>query len=126
MSELALLAGLGLLAGTLASSLGIGGGIVMVPGLVVLASYGQLEAQGTSLAVIVPTALIGTTVHMRAGRVDRATALRVGLGGIVGALIGARVALALDPDLLQKMFAVLLVITAVRMLRRTVRRDAEA
>lgn len=125
MTELLLLAAVGLLAGTLSASLGIGGGIVIVPALVVLASFGQLEAQGTSLAVIVPTAVIGTIVHLRADRVDRAVAVRVGIGGIVGGLIGARVALATDPEILQKLFAVMLVITALRMLRRTRRAPAD-
>ncbi len=54
---------LGLLTGLLASTLGIGGGIIFVPSLVVFFSFEQHIAQGTSLAVIVPTAIVGTLVH---------------------------------------------------------------
>ena len=108
----------GLAAGSLAVSLGIGGGIIYVPSLVALFAIVQQEAQGTSLAVILPTAMLSAYLHGRAGRVEWRTAILVGIGGVVGALIGARVALSLEAPVLRRMFAILLVITAIRMLRR--------
>ncbi len=113
----------GLAAGALSATLGIGGGLVFVPALAVIASFDQQLAQGTSLAVIVPTVAIGAYVHARAGRVDWAIAIPVGLGGIAGGLIGAQVALGLDETLLRRMFAVFLALMAVRMLLRRARRD---
>ena len=83
-------------------------------------------AQGTSLAVIVPTVLIGTWVHARAGRVVWSAVIPIAAGGIVGGLIGGQVALAIDPTVLRRLFAVMLVITGIRMLRRSQRIAAEA
>jgi uncharacterized membrane protein YfcA len=83
----------------------------------------SLEAQGTSLAVIVPTTMIAAYVHSRAGRVDWRTAFLLGSGGILGGVLGARTALALDAPLLKRMFAVFLVLSALRMLGKTRRRS---
>ncbi len=110
---------LGLIAGALSASLGIGGGVVFVPALVLFFDVGQHLAQGTSLAVIVPTTLVGAWAHARAGRVVWRTAAAIGGAGIVGGILGALVALTVDEDLLQRLFAVLLVVTAVRMLKKT-------
>jgi uncharacterized membrane protein YfcA len=110
------LVALGLVAGALAASLGVGGGIIIVPALVVLFEFSQHAAQGTSLAVIIPTAIVAVTVHARAQRVEWRPAFWVGAGGILGAVVGSRVALALDGRVLRRMFAVLLVIVAVRLL----------
>ena len=115
MTLLALIA-IGLVAGVTSASLGVGGGIVMVPAMVVLLSFDQHLAQGTSLAVIVPTTIIGAYVHARAGRVVWRSVVPIAAGGIVGGLAGGQVALAIAPTVLRRMFAVLLVITAVRML----------
>lgn len=105
----------GLVAGALASALGIGGGVVFVPVLAVIVGLEQAVAQGTSLAVIVPTALIGTYTHVRYQRVDWGAALPVAAGGILGAIAGARAALAADPLLLRRLFAGLLVVLAIRL-----------
>ena len=118
--------GLGLVAGALASALGIGGGIVIVPALVTLFSFQQHLAQGTSLAVIVPTAMVGTIAHVRAGRVEIRVALLLGAGGILGGFLGGQAALALDASMLRRLFAVLLLITAVRMLHQVRRRSPQA
>ncbi len=115
---LALIA-IGLLAGVLASSLGVGGGIVYVPAQVVLFEVPQHLAQGTSLAAIVPTALVGAITHARAGRVDWRVAVAVGAGGVVGGVLGVDVALRLDAQLLRRLFAAFLVVIVLRMLRRT-------
>ncbi len=109
---------IGLVAGSVSASLGVGGGIVFVPALVVLFGYDQHLAQGTSLAVIVPTVIVGAWVHARAGRVVWRSAIPIGLGGIAGGLIGGMIALAIDADVLRRMFAVMLVLTAFRMLSK--------
>lgn len=107
---------LGVVTGLIASTLGIGGGIIFVPALVVFFNFSQHIAQGTSLAIIVPTAIVGTALHAKRGRVDWRVATLVAVGGIVGGLVGSRLALGMDPDLLRRLFAALLVLIAVRML----------
>lgn len=109
---------IGLFAGTLASLLGIGGGIVYVPALAAGFSLDQHVAQGTSLAVIVPTAIVASIVHARAGRVDGRLAVGLGIGGIAGGLLGALTALSLAGIVLRRMFAGLLVIISLRMAAR--------
>jgi len=108
----------GLVAGGLAAMLGIGGGIVYVPALVTVFGFAQHEAQATSLAVIVPTTVVAAWVHSRAGRVDWPRALALGVGGLVGGVIGAWSALAIDGLVLRRSFAVILVFVAYRMIRK--------
>lgn len=107
---------LGLTAGSIAAMLGIGGGVIFVPALVVLFAFGQHTAQGTSLAVILPTAIVGTFVHWRHHRVNWPIALMIAGGGVVGGTLGSAAALSLDPVLLRRLFAGLLVVLAIRVL----------
>lgn len=116
MTTIVVLVAVGLIAGALASSLGIGGGVVFVPVLVVFLALEQAVAQGTSLAVIVPTAVIGTYGHVRFSRVDWKAVLPVAAGGVAGAAIGAQMALAANPQLLRRLFAGLLVVLAIRLI----------
>jgi uncharacterized protein len=109
---------LGLGVGVLSGLLGIGGGSVIVPALVLLFGYDQHLAEGTSLAVIIPTAALGAISHARRGYTDWATGGRLGLGGAVGALIGAEVALAIPSATLARAFGVLLAVVTVLMVRR--------
>jgi len=109
-------------AGVLGALMGVGGGIVYVPALVTLYGFEQHLAQGTSLAVIVPTAVVAAITHSRRGQVDWRLALLLGGGGLAGGWAGARLALALDAPLLRMLFASFLVLMALRMLWRTWRR----
>jgi uncharacterized membrane protein YfcA len=113
---LAALLAIGLAAGFLAGLLGIGGGILIVPALVLLLGFDQHLAQGTSLVVIIPAALAGSWTHYRRGRLELRDAAFVAAGGIVGAAIGSLSALSLDDALLQRLFALVLLAVAVRML----------
>lgn len=115
MVEIVGLVALGLIAGIVAAALGLGGGIIFVPVLVVVFGFEQHVAQGTSLAVIFPTAIMATLAHTRMGNVRWRLAIPVGLAGIVGAVVGARVALQLDPDLLRRLFGIFLIVLAMRM-----------
>jgi uncharacterized protein len=112
----ALLAVVGLVAGAMAGLLGVGGGIVMVPGLVLLASAPQGVAKGTSLVVIIPTALVGTIRNARRGDVDVRVAAVVGATGVVTSFVASLVALRMDPVLSAVLFGALLVVMAVRLL----------
>ena len=109
---------LGLVAGALAASLGIGGGIIFVPVLVSVFGFTQLSAQGTSLAIIVPTAIIATYRHATAGRVDWKTAGITGAAGVIGALAGSQLAYSLDEQVLRRVFALVLIALAIRMAHR--------
>ena len=118
---LALLA-IGLTAGLLAGLLGIGGGVVMVPAMVLIVGLDQHVAQGTSLLVIIPAAAFGSFTHYRHGRLAIRDAAALALGGVLGAAVGSVTALSLDDQLLRKLFAILILAVAVRMLmtRRSV------
>lgn len=107
---------LGVGSGLLAALMGVGGGIILVPALVLLFSFDQHLAEGTSLAIIIPTALVAAWRHGRSGYTDWPMGLKLGGASVVAALIGAQLALALDPDVLQAIFAVFLVLVAIRML----------
>ncbi len=107
---------LGLATGLIASTLGVGGGIIFVSSLSLFFGFAQHTAQGTSLAVIVPTAIVGTILHSRRGRVHWRAAGLIAIGGIIGGLVGSAAALTIDPDVLRRLFAVLLVLVAARML----------
>lgn len=116
--ELGGLALTGVATGLLSALMGVGGGVVMVPAMVVLFGFGQHLAEGTSLAVIIPTALVGSWRHARNGYTRWRIGLVVGMGGIAGGLAGGSLALLLPADVLQIAFAGLLVVTGVRLVRR--------
>lgn len=109
------LALLGLATGVLSAVMGIGGGMLMIPILVLLFGFGQHTAEGTSLAVIVPTALVGAWRHTRSGYTDWRRGGLLGVAGIGGGLAGAVIALGLDERLLQQLFAGFLAIMAARL-----------
>lgn len=108
----------GLLVGVTSAVLGVGGGVIMVPLMVMGFGYGQHIAEGTSLAVIIPTALTGAIAHARNGYTDWSAGWRLGFASILGSLVGASVALSLGPTTLGRMFGLMLLIVAVLMLRR--------
>ena len=108
----------GVLAGVLSGTIGIGGGLAFVPILTLVFRTSQIVAQGTSLAAIVPTALVGGITHIRQGNVDMTAALWTGGGGTVGAVAGALVAIHVAGPFLARIFGVLLIASAVIMWRR--------
>ena len=110
------LAAIGLVAGVLAGLLAVGGGVVLVPALVLLLGFDQHVAQGTSLVVIVPAALAGSTVNYRRGRFRLLDAALLVAGGLAGAAIGSSMALGLQDASLRRLFAVLLVAFGVQQL----------
>ena len=116
------LVAVGLVTGILAGLLGVGGGIVMVPAMILLFGIPPVVAKGTSAAVIVPTAVIGTWRNRTMGNADLRAAGVIGVAGIVTAALGATIADKMSDTLSNVLFATLLVVVAVRLLLQ-LRRD---
>jgi uncharacterized membrane protein YfcA len=114
VSVLGLLA-VGVAAGILAGLLGVGGGVILIPAMVVLFGIPTAVAKGTSLAVILPTAVSGTARNLRRGNADLKVAAIVGLAGMVSAFVMAQLSVAMDPRLSSITFAALLLLVAVQM-----------
>lgn len=112
---------IGVVAGFFAGLAGIGGGVVIVPSTVLLLGLEQHEAQGTSLVAIVFTSVAGTIVNLKNQRVRPRDGLVAGAGGIVGSLVGSRLALAIDGRTLSLIFGFLVLFVALRSLYRTLR-----
>lgn len=110
---------IGLAGGLLAGLLGVGGGVLFVPGLVFFVSLSQHQAEATSLLAIIPVAIVGTYRQNRYGNVRRGDALTLGLLSLVGAGAGVALANALSGALLRDAFAALTVLVAARLVRRS-------
>ncbi len=107
----------GLAAGILSGLLGIGGGILIVPCLVWFFGLSQHTAQGTTLALMVPPiGLLAAWTYYRHGYVDLRVAVLVGLGFLLGGLVGARCATAIDELLLRRLFGIMMLVAAIKML----------
>jgi uncharacterized protein len=111
------LIGVGAAAGVLAGLLGVGGGILLVPFLVLAVGMTQHEAEATSLLVILPTAVAASVALRRRGLGDLPIALVIGMVGALGAVVGALLALSLPADVLRAVFAVLLAVAGLRLIR---------
>lgn len=108
---------IGLAAGMMSSLVGIGGGIVIVPALVLLFGLSQKMAQGTSLAMMLPPiGVLAVINYNRQGYVDFKIAGILCLSFILGSYLGSKVVLGLDAMLVKKIFAVFMIIIAVKYL----------
>ena len=107
---------LGVVVGMFSALFGVGGGIIMVPTLVVLAGFSQHMAQGVSLAAMVPTALVGAYRYWQGGNVNIWIALAVCIGSIPAARVGAEVAQRLPQTTLRTLFALFMVGVAARIM----------
>jgi uncharacterized protein len=106
----------GVLVGGLSALLGVGGGLVMVPFMVLVLDVGQHAAEGTSLLAIVPTAAVGVVAHRRSGYVSFRSAAFVAIGGIAGSYAGAAIALEVAADLLETIFGVFVIVMGARLI----------
>jgi uncharacterized membrane protein YfcA len=109
---------IGLAGGFLAGLLGVGGGVLFVPGLVLFLGLDQHHAEATSLLAIVPVALVGAWRQDRYGNVRRADALLLGVLSVVGTAGGVALANSLSGAALRDAFAVLMVLVAAQLARR--------
>ena len=106
----------GVVAGTAAGLLGVGGGIIMVPAMVLFVGIPAAVAKGSSLAVIIPTALVGTRRNLKKHNADLRIAVAVGLSGMLSSFLGSLISVDLDEQLSNRLFAALLIFVALKML----------
>ena len=108
---------LGLFAGFLSGMLGIGGGLVLIPALVFIFGLYQLEAQGSTLALMIPPiGLLAALRYYQSGNVKLGMAGFICLGFLVGGLLGANLVQDLPEPLIRRAFALFLLVVSLRML----------
>lgn len=108
---------IGIVTGVMAGMLGIGGAIIMIPALVYFIGLSQQTAQGTSLAVMLPpVGIIAAFNYYKAGHVNLKVALILACAFLVGSYFGSKLALNLPQATLRKIFGILLLLVAVKML----------
>jgi len=103
---------IGFISGTLAGLLGVGGGIVIIPALIICSGISPEVARGTSLVVVVVSAVIGSSLHDRLGNIDHRMALFAGVAGIPTAVLGAFIGAHLASGVLVRLFCLLLIVLA--------------
>ncbi len=117
MSPIILYILVGLTAGILSGLMGIGGGIIIIPALVYIFGLTQQNAQGTTLALMVPPiGLLAAWTYYKQGQVNIPIAIFVCIGFFAGGFFGAKLALHLSNQILQKMFGALLLAVSLKML----------
>jgi len=116
-SMILILVVIGIITGVMAGMLGIGGAIIMIPALVFLLGISQQTAQGTSLAVMLPpVGIIAAYNYYKAGQVNIRFAIILAVFFLVGSYFGSKLALNLPQPLLKKIFGILLLLVAAKML----------
>lgn len=107
----------GLLSGILSGLIGVGGGIIIVPALVLILGYSQQQAQGTSLGLLLlPVGILAVINYYKQGYIDIKVVLIMSLAFIIGGWLGSKIALSISQAALKKVFAVILVAIATKML----------
>jgi uncharacterized membrane protein YfcA len=114
----------GVAAGVVAGLLGVGGGILFVPGLTLLLSLHQVDAEATSLVAIIPVALVGAWRQHRYGNVRVGDGVVIGVLSVAGAVAGAELADVLPEDVLRAAFAALMILVAAQLVHRAWRQPA--
>jgi hypothetical protein len=108
---------IGIITGVMAGMLGIGGAIIMIPALVYLLGISQQTAQGTSLAVMLPpVGVIAAYNYFKAGHVNIRFAIILAIFFLVGSYFGSKLAIKIPQEALKKIFGILLLLVAAKML----------
>jgi len=117
MAETLLYIGLGVLVGILGGLVGIGGGVAVVPILVFVCKMSQHEAQGTSLGMLLPPiGLFAVITYYRAGYINLRIACLMAAGFMLGGLLGAKVATAIDGTRLRRVFGIFMLLVSLKMI----------
>ena len=108
---------IGLAAGLLSGIIGIGGGLIMIPLLIILLGLDQHTAQGTSLAVMLPPiGILAAMNYYKSGNLNWEYALIIATTFIVGGYFGSKIALQLSPQVLRKVFGVIMLVASLKMI----------
>ena len=108
---------IGVLAGTLSGLVGVGGGIVIVPALILFMGFTQHQAQGTSLGLLLlPVGILAVVNYYNKGYVDIKVVAVMSVAFIIGGWLGSKLAISLSQETVRKIFAVILLYTAIKML----------
>ncbi|EDX83218.1 hypothetical protein S7335_397 [Synechococcus sp. PCC 7335] len=117
MSDIFLYLLLGLSAGVVSGLIGIGGGVIIVPALIFGFGFAQHDAQGTTLAMLVPpVGLLAAWTYYRQGYVNFQVAALLCVGFFIGGLLGAKLATTLPNVLLEKVFGAAMLAIALKMI----------
>ena len=107
----------GVAAGMLSGLVGVGGGIIIVPSLVYFIGFSQKTAQGTSLGLILlPVGILGVLQYYKQGHLDVKVVGLLALGFLAGSYYGSKIALSLPQEMVKKIFAILMIAVAFKML----------
>ncbi len=116
-SHLFILISIGMAAGILSGFIGIGGGVVIVPALIYFMGMSQFQAQGTSLAIMLPpVGIMAFYNYYKAGQVNLTYAAIIAFTFIVGGYLGSKIALKLNPNVVRFVFGILMLYVAGRLL----------
>lgn len=108
---------IGIAAGILGGLVGVGGGIIIVPALIYFVGFSQHSAQGTSLGLIMfPVGILGVLQYYKSGHVDFKVVGILAIGFLIGSFFGSKLALSLPQETVKKIFAVLMILIAIKML----------
>ncbi len=112
-----ILLAIGLFSGILGGMVGIGGGIIIVPALIYFLGFSQLNAQGTSLALIMfPVGVLGVVNYYKKGHVDFNIVFILAAGFVIGSFLGSKFAMNIPQVFVKKFFAILMIAIAIKML----------
>lgn len=106
---------IGLSAGVVNGLLGVGGGMILIPGMVYALGMGEHDAHGTSLAIVLPISIASAFVYSRNHFIEWGLTWRIALGGMLGAYIGAKLICHIPDVWLRRLFAAFMLATAARM-----------
>ncbi|HAH24668.1 MAG TPA: permease [Prolixibacteraceae bacterium] len=117
LTQMILLAIIGLMAGIFSGSLGVGGAIIVIPALIFFLGFTQHQAQGTSLAFMIPpVTLMAAIQYWKNGYVNWKFALILALAFFVGGYLGSKISISLPDNVLRKAFGGLLLVVAIKLI----------
>ena len=117
INTIVMLLTIGFFTGILGGMVGVGGGIILVPALVFILGYSQLDAQGISLALIMfPVGILGVFQYYKQGHVDFNIVLILAIGFVLGSFLGSKISLSISQEIVKRIFAILLLVISIKML----------